>query len=355
MAVGLMPEFLSAIDSNRNMLEVYDRNLRPKTSYSLNLWQIIDFQVAGRGETARFVGRPMLLDPQLSQFNNQVDILLGGPPCQGYSNSNNHTRRDDPRNVLYLAMPAIAIALGVEVLIVENVPEIGHDPRLIVKSARQLLEDAGYKVSEGVINALDLGLPQRRRRHFLIAAKSRQPDLLAAIKTLRIPSRSISWALEDLVDIADPSGLDSPALLSAENRTRIQHLFENDLYEMPNSMRPLSHQNGNTYPSVYGRLRWDEPAGTITTGFMTPGRGRFIHALRPRTLTAHEAARLQSFPDSFDFRLGDNSVPPKTWLGQMIGEAVPPLMGYATGLTAIAALSQSKGAPSPSNEHADKE
>ena len=114
------------------------------------------------------------------------------------------------------------------------------------------------------------------------------------------------------------------------------HLFETDAYDMPNDKRPLSHRDGHSYPSVYWRLRWDEPAGTITTGFLTPGRGRFIHPALPRTLTPHEAARLQGFPDSFDFRLKDGDRPKKTWLATIIGGAVPFNISYMAGLAAFA-------------------
>ena len=77
--------------------------------------------------------------------------------------------------------------------------------------------------------------------------------------------------------------------------------FEHDLYNLPNSERPDCHKDGTTYGSVYGRMFPDRPAPTITTGFMTPGRGRFIHPLLPRTLTPWEAARIQGFPDTYNF------------------------------------------------------
>jgi DNA (cytosine-5)-methyltransferase 1 len=335
-ALGLLSRFLAAVDSNRNALEVFQRNLEPDAALALNLWEVTDFQIAGRGNGARFVGEPELLNPLLASLQGRVDVLLGGPPCQGYSNSNNHTRRDDPRNVLYLVMPAAAVALKAPALLIENVPEIIHDRKQPVATARRLLADAGYSVTEEVVNALDVGVPQRRKRHFLIAVKGMAPNLNELVESLKPRPRSIDWAIHDLVDCEGETAFDEPAALSDENRKRIQYLFEHDLHEMPDWLRPPSHRSGHTYPSVYGRLRWNEPAGTITTGFMSPGRGRYIHPLRPRTLTAHEAARLQCFPDSFQFRLADGAVPPKTWLGDMIGEAVPPPMGYVAGICAIA-------------------
>jgi DNA (cytosine-5)-methyltransferase 1 len=79
---------------------------------------------------------------------------------------------------------------------------------------------------------------------------------------------------------------------------------------------------------MYGRMRYDEPSQTITSGFSSPGQGRYIHPVRPRTLTPHEAARLQFFPDFFDFSM----VKYRSSLATMIGNAVPMKLSYAVGL-----------------------
>ncbi|HXF51322.1 MAG TPA: DNA cytosine methyltransferase [Dehalococcoidia bacterium] len=129
--------------------------------------------------------------------------------------------------------------------------------------------------------------------------------------------------------------MDTPSRLSEENRARIAYLFDNGAFDLPNEVRPACHRNGHTYPSVYGRLRWNEPAGTITTGFVSPGRGRFIHPSEPRTLTPHEAARLQTFPDFFRFVLSDNNPPTRAQVTKWIGGAVPPLLGYAAAMTIL--------------------
>ena len=114
----------------------------------------------------------------------------------------------------------------------------------------------------------------------------------------------MEWAIGDLLDghatVKKAGVMDSTPVFSEENIVRIDHLFDKNLYDLPDAERPDCHKNGNTYPSVYGRMNWDRPAGTRTTGFLTPGRGRYIHPLRRRVLTPHEAARVQSFPDSFN-------------------------------------------------------
>jgi DNA (cytosine-5)-methyltransferase 1 len=86
---------------------------------------------------------------------------------------------------------------------------------------------------------------------------------------------------------------------------------------------------------MYGRLWWDEPAQTITTGFSSMGQGRFVHPLQPRTLTPHEAARLQTFPDFFT--IGATTHLRSAW-SRMIGNAVPPFLGRALGQLALSAL-----------------
>jgi rhamnogalacturonan acetylesterase len=115
---------------------------------------------------------------------------------------------------------------------------------------------------------------------------------------------------------------------------RIKYLFDQNLHDLPDEVRRLCHQNGHTYPSVYGRMKWDKPAQTITYGFLSPGRGRFIHPIRPRTLTLNEGARIQGFPDGFKF----HEAASRTTASRMIADAVPPPLGRVVGLAAAAAL-----------------
>jgi DNA (cytosine-5)-methyltransferase 1 len=140
--------------------------------------------------------------------------------------------------------------------------------------------------------------------------------------------RSVSWAISDLLDRVETGPFDTPAKHSATNQARIEYLFSNALYELPDDQRPDCHRlKAHSYKSVYGRLRPDEPAPTITTGFGSTGQGRFVHPTLPRTLTPHEAARVQFIPDFFDF--GDER---RGALQDMIGNAVPPKISYLLAL-----------------------
>ena len=101
-------------------------------------------------------------------------------------------------------------------------------------------------------------------------------------------------------------------------------LIDKDKYNLPNRMRPECHRDKeHTYNAMYGRLNWDTAAPTITTGFGSMGQGRFVHPSCPRTITPHEAARLQTLPDFFDV---DTSNGRGAW-ATVIGNAVPPLLG----------------------------
>ena len=338
LAAGMVPEFVFAADSSIVALDVYRRNFDPEYWSSRNIWTSVTTSYSWRNGMARFVENPRLLDGPMDLSTGRVDILLGGPPCEGHSTSNNVSLRSDARNMYYAAMPALAVALRARAVIIENVPGIRHDRRGILKQARALFESQGYYVDETVMDATRLGLPQTRRRHILVASIDRQPELEATVEVLARPERDLRWVIGDLLKAESCGTLDVPAELSAINRERIDYLFSHDLFDLPNDWRPDCHKDGHTYPSIYGRLRWDRPAGTITTGFNTPGRGRYIHPELRRTITPHEAARIQGFPDTFEFRMSSGESLSRTSVSNMIGRAVPPQIGYAAGVAALASL-----------------
>jgi DNA (cytosine-5)-methyltransferase 1 len=115
------------------------------------------------------------------------------------------------------------------------------------------------------------------------------------------PDRTVGWAIRDLLGEASSGVYDSSGRVSKRSARRIAFLFDEKRYNLPNRLRPKCHRDGgHTYLSMYGRLRWDSPAQTITTGFGSMGQGRYVHPARRRTITPHEAARLQTFPDSFE-------------------------------------------------------
>ena len=155
-------------------------------------------------------------------------------------------------------------------------------------------------------------------------------EIVACYRVAQV--RSVAWAINDL-EQENETPFHSKANISAVNEERIRYLFDNDEYDLPNNLRPVCHQDGNhSYNAIYGRLRYDQPAQTITTGFPSPGQGRYIHPSRQRTLTPHEAARLQFFPDFFDF----TAAPSRTALKVMIGNAVSVKLSYILALELFA-------------------
>lgn len=342
--LGIALDLALACDADLEALEVFRANHGPLLTSGADVQTLVNYHIAGRGDDASWSTWPTLIDPHLAEFLADLDVLVAGPPCQGHSNLNNRTRRTDSRNLLYLTTVAFGVATGAKLCIIENVPDVLNDSQEVVRTARALLVKSGYRIDEAVLSADDFGVPQRRRRHFLVAVRNSdyEFDLKALVDSLRIGPITVRQAIADLTDV-EPSGpFDTVAVLSPENVRRINWLFEHDAYDLPDKHRPKCHQNGHTYPSVYGRMRWDEPAQTITGGFLTPGRGRFIHPGVRRTVTPHEAARLQSFPDSYDFQLGSRP-PPRSLFAKVIGDAVPPLLARAVGIAGFALL---MGSPS---------
>ena len=342
IACGYTPHVNAAIDMDPGALAAYEHNLRPEITINANVDSLVDFHVLDSGGSSRFGYEPEVIEPALLRHVGNTDVLLAGPPCEGHSNFNNKTRRDDPRNRLYLSAVALGTALHARSIVIENVPEVTSDKGGVVEAARSILNKSGYRfVSEAVLATHELGGAQTRKRFFLVASKGVGGVSLQALKDgLRRPPYSVRWAISDLLNVETKGdGFDDASVSSGENQRRIEWLFENNEYNLANTERPDCHKNGHTYPSVYGRLWWEKPAQTITTGFQSPGRGRFIHPEQPRVITPHEAARLQSFPDSYIFLPQGAAASSKAQLSKLIGDAVPPVLGFVAGLAAIASMS----------------
>ena len=222
-------------------------------------------------------------------------------------------------------------------MVIENVPAVLHDSSQVVETTRRLLELAGYTVECGTVSAIRFGWPQTRQRFFMVARRSRPPLPIAAVQdALDDGSRhDVMWAISDLVGKPFDQRLHLHADLSEENLRRIAFLFDEQKYDLPAKERPECHRDGTTYNAVYGRLHPNKPAPTITTGFLTPGRGRYIHPFERRTLTPHEAARLQGFPDGYNFFPNANNPTTKLNLTKWIGDAVPMPLGYVAGISAL--------------------
>jgi DNA (cytosine-5)-methyltransferase 1 len=330
--LGLKLEVRLAAELNPRIAEVFQVNLGGRVM---------------SGDVARLfgaaVGSPIGAREQVvARAAGPVDVLLGGPPCQGHSDLNNHTRRIDPKNRLYLTMARAAEVLHPRMVVIENVPPVQWDSGKVVDATESALQALGYKTSGAVLNSLSMGVPQRRKRFVLLAYRGlglEPSTVLAQLASRSYGTRTVRWAIADLEFAAVSEGreLDRIARVSDENAKRIAYLDRTGAMDLPNPERPSCHRDDPThsYKSMYGRLSWDLPAQTITTGFTSMGQGRFVHPSRPRTLTPHEAARLQTFPDWFNW--GDAS---RSLLTTMLGNAVPPLMAMEIGLATLRPLAE---------------
>jgi DNA (cytosine-5)-methyltransferase 1 len=319
-ALELTAEVALAVDRSGAACDVYAKNFETEQAYPVSIETLLDREVREPFSPA---------ERELRRSVGSVDVLVGGPPCQGHSDLNNRTRRKDDRNELSLRMARFAEVVGPEHIFLENVRGIQHDRGRALDRTRKALLDLGYHVDGGIVRIERLGVPQHRHRYVLIASKTREVSLETLLAAHYTPERSFEWACAELADAEPDTDFNTPSRPSTRNANRIAYLFGEGKgdHNLPNNQRPKCHRKPHSYRSVYGRLWWDRPAQTITTGFTCMGQGRFVHPTRPRTLTPHEAARLQFAPDFFDF-----SGVPRVALTEMIGNAVPPKLTYALTL-----------------------
>ncbi len=335
-SVGLRPVVSLAVDTDKRARDIYKLNVRPINVLADTVANLVDYDLSGKDPDYR----PKLIDTDLKKNVGKVDLVIAGPPCEGNSSFNNHTRGRDRRNELYVATVATAIAMKAKVVIVENVMSVTHARESVVPRALSMLQVAGYKIGENQLrlDASDFGVAQRRKRHFLIASKKRIVGEEVSLHGLISSPISVIDVLGDLISSESESPLDKPSDISEANRRRIAFLFDNDRFDLPDSERPDCHRTkAHTYPAVYGRMFPDEPSQTITTGFLSPGRGRYIHPLLPRGLTVREGARLQSFPDDYKWHRGGKELH-RHPLAALIGDAVPPQLGFTVGLMGLALM-----------------
>jgi len=319
-AIGLRLEPVQAVDVNSVALRTYKLNFPDATTICQDIDSILDGDLGAA-----------LTDAEKHSFGNlgTVDLLIGGPPCQGNSDLNNYTRRSDPKNRLYERMARFCEIVRPTHVIVENVSAVLHDRGGAVRNTADVIRALGYNVNHGVLDSGALGAPQRRKRHVLVASKERLIDFQDLRSRYSRPPLTVGQAIADLRNRVDDSVFDGAGHPTDKSLRRIDHLFDKNIYDLPDRYRPVCHrEKEHSYRSVYGRMHWDRPAQTITSGFTCMGQGRYVHPKDRRTITPHEAARLQSIPDFFHFDLGTR----RTALAEMIGNAVPSKLTYVVAL-----------------------
>jgi DNA (cytosine-5)-methyltransferase 1 len=183
--LGYNPKLNLAADIDKHALNLTSAHFKPVFARNKSVEELIEYEVDLSGENSNFISAPFVTDHQIKELKGRVDLLVGGPPCQGHSNLNNKTRRFDPRNLLYFVMPAFAVALNIPNIIIENVRLINKASENVVEITKSILKHNGYSVSEFILTASDFGVAQSRTRHFLIASKERSTDQFSIINSFK--------------------------------------------------------------------------------------------------------------------------------------------------------------------------
>lgn len=266
----------------------------------------------------------------------EADVIIGGPPCQGFSplgrDRDPHSRAS--LNSLWREYVRAVRAVRPAVFVVENVPEFLRSEQfatfLETFDRDPLLRD--YEIESAVLNAADYGVPQRRRRGFVIGSRvgrPRWPEKTHGPESKDgRPYATVREAIGDLP--LEPTGRDlhigrNPRPASVERYKAVPEGGNRfDLARNRPDLTPACWKNKTSGTTdVFGRLWWDRPAYTIRTEFFKPEKGRYLHPQAHRPITHREAARLQTFPDDFVFEGS------KIEIARQIGNAVPPRLAEA--------------------------
>ncbi len=283
------------------------------------------------------------LEETFSPYCGKIDVVIGGPPCQGFSQKGQRKTIHDERNFLFKYYVMVVDLVRPRYFVMENVPNLlTAEGGFFKKEIVELFNSMGYSLNAGVLNAADYGVPQNRKRAVIIGKRD------GSAPQLPKPSdkRTTIWdAIEDLAFLESGEGAESQEYrlppqssyarqLRGESTVLHNHVatrhsdiaLERLRMIPPNSgkeMLPKEHLTKSIYSGTWTRMGKDEVSVTITTRFDTPSSGKFTHPYLDRAITVREAARIQSFPDDFVFTGNKGSQM------RQVGNAVPPLLAQA--------------------------
>lgn len=274
--------------------------------------------------------------------NGNVRLLAGCAPCQTFSTYNYKARsaeEKDKKWFLLLEFSRLVEEILPEIVTMENVP--GLEEQDVFKKFVWNLKRQGYNVCYQVVTCEDYGVPQHRHRLVLLASRLGEIKLLTP-KELNAKTRTVRDVISALPPLkaGERSSLDSlhfSSRLSPLNLKRIRASKPGGSWrDWPVSLVAKCHKkdSGNNYTSVYGRMKWDEPAPTMTTQFYGFGNGRFGHPEQDRAISLREGAIIQSFPPDYKFFDDAKSVSHRC-IGRMIGNAVPVILGEVIGKSIV--------------------
>ena len=275
---------------------------------------------------------------------NSVRVLAGCAPCQPFSSYTTKARKRKKDWNLLSAFANLITAIEPEIVTMENVPRL--ESYGVFREFLDTLDRANYKYKYSIVRCADYGVPQRRRRLVLLASKISDIKLTPAThsKSQFVTVRDSIQGLEEIeaggVSESDP--LHKSSGLSRRNLERIRNSKPGGTWrDWDAEIRADCHvrSTGRTYQSVYGRMRWNELAPTLTTQFHGFGNGRFGHPVQDRAISLREGALLQTFPRDYSFIAEDEPVRVSS-IARLIGNAVPVKIGEAIGRSIISHLKE---------------
>lgn len=257
--------------------------------------------------------------------NRNLDLLVVCAPCQPFSSQGRKDSEDARARLIFTAV-RFATVLKPNLILFENVPGLATARFAdILDGLRRRLQNAHYQIGDPeMADAADYGVPQRRQRCILIARRAGKPPRLPPPTTPPGKRTSVRSTIEGLPRL-DPGERDADDPLHFSRRhhaitlRRLSYIPKDggSRFSLPKSLVLECHKSYSGHPDVYGRMSWDGVAPTLTTGCTDVTRGRFAHPEDDRAITLREAARLQTFDDSYRFEgnFGEIAI--------QIGNAVP--------------------------------
>jgi len=270
-----------------------------------------------------------------------LDVLAGGPPCQGFSVQRGKSTSDDPRNELVAAYAQLIDEVYPRVFLMENVPGLaGKRGGDALAELWRVTDRLGYRIHQKIVDAQDFGVPQRRKRLVVIGVR---PDVSDSFSWPDARPESAITVRDTIEQLPQPGSTaaaklplhraDRPSPLNIERLKVLKPGQGRDF--LPEHLLAACHKRTSSsigHRNVYGRMAWDEVSPTITARFDSFTRGKFGHPEQLRSISLLEGALLQSFP--IDYLFAGNKVE----IARQIGNAVPPRMAESLGIAIIHVL-----------------
>ncbi len=272
----------------------------------------------------------------------KINMIIGGPPCQGFSLKGKNLGLNDSRNFLFKEYLNLVQELKPDIFIIENVKNILNSSNHYFRDEiLKEINSLGYIVNFGVLNAKNYGVPQSRERAFFIASKTKFINFPNPIEK----GTTVRDAISDLAYLESGEGQIVSNYIN-QPQSEYQNILRGEYLQYHKAsehslaaiekLKMIPAECGKEYlpkellgkqkfSTTWSRLEWDNISPTIDTRFDTPSNGKNSHPFLNRSITPREAARIQSFSDNFYF------CGPKVAVCKQIGNAVPPMLAKAIG------------------------